>query len=148
MQSIFHQEAITTVLCLKSFITSSRVLRIGNILEQLMQAFLYLNTNFILLMFSKWTPNIILFRSMTTQQHLQYTGSLKIMNLCQCGAMQYKKILSDLFKSERIFHINLACPSIALSIRCGSMPIYLCVVDAELCCKSLWTRAMSQPLLL
>ena len=42
-------------------------------------------------------------------------------------------------------YITLACPSIALSIRCGSIPINLCVTAAELCCKSRWTRAISNP---
>lgn len=35
------------------------------------------------------------------------------------------------------FHINLAWFSMACSILCGSIPMYLCVVAALLCCKSL-----------
>ena len=39
----------------------------------------------------------------------------------------------------RCFHISLACPAIACSIRFGSMPIYRCVMAELLCCKSRWS---------
>ena len=43
------------------------------------------------------------------------------------------------------YYSKVAWPLIAFSILCGSMPMYLCVTAAELCCKSRWTRAISNP---
>ena len=45
--------------------------------------------------------------------------------------------------SDSYYYINSACPVIALSTYCGSMPTYRCVTAALLRCKSRWTRAMS-----
>ena len=36
---------------------------------------------------------------------------------------------------SRFSYINSACPSIAFSIHCGSIPMYLCVTATELCCR-------------
>ena len=57
-------------------------------------------------------------------------------------------VITESLDETKNNYINSACPSIAFSILCGSIPMYLCVTVAELCCSNLCTRAMSKPLFL